>query len=138
MTYRIELDGSAVRIYQTVLEDGEPITWSVEVTRDTADLYRRAVDLAFPAKKATAGTTARFDEFWRAYPKRIAKEAAVKAWKKTNGDKHADQILSHLSAISRSPDWLKHGGSYIPYPATYLNGGYWQSEVEADDLANVT
>lgn len=64
-----------------------------------------------------------FAEFWSAYPRKVAKGDAEKAWKK-----HKPNLAACLSAISiakSSTDWTKDGGQYIPHPATWLNGKRW-------------
>jgi len=72
-----------------------------------------------------------FDEFWKAYPRKVAKPAAIKAWVKLNlNDETFRKILESVKAQSASPDWLKDGGQFIPYPATYLNGRRWEDLFE--------
>lgn len=72
-----------------------------------------------------------FDEFWKAYPKKVAKPAAIKAWAKLNpNDETFRKILESVKTQSASPDWLKDGGQFIPYPATYLNGRRWEDVFE--------
>ena len=70
-----------------------------------------------------------FDEFWKAYPKKKAKEAAKKAWQKLKPDETLGKAI--ITAVLRSvntADWKKDNGKYIPYPATYLNGKRWEDE----------
>lgn len=69
-----------------------------------------------------------FDKFWQAYPRRVAKGAARKAW---------------AAAIKRVPDLLERclrtlawqipangwdGGHYTPHPSTYLNQERYDDE----------
>lgn len=71
-------------------------------------------------------------DFWALYPKREAKEAARKAWHKLNPDEALwATMAAALSAQVASPRWLRDGGQYIPYPATWLNGRRWEDEPEA-------
>ena len=68
-----------------------------------------------------------FDEFWKAYPKKVGKEAARKAFGKVKVP-----IESLLTAIERqkcSDQWTKDNGQYIPNPATWLNQGRWEDEL---------
>jgi hypothetical protein len=67
-----------------------------------------------------------FDEFWRAYPKKVGKDAAIKAWEKLKP--RIDDVMNALSWQVQSPQWFKNNGQYIPNPATYLNQGRWQDE----------
>jgi len=67
-----------------------------------------------------------FDQFWAVYPKKKAKDDARKAWAKRQPS--AELVAVILAAIERQkqhPDWLKEGGRYIPFPATWLNRGQW-------------
>lgn len=72
---------------------------------------------------------ARFTEFWSAYPKKVGKQYALKAWKriKPDADLH-DRIMRAVDAQKRSEQWRRENGRYIPNPATWINGGYWDNE----------
>lgn len=70
-----------------------------------------------------------FDEFWSAYPKKKAKEAARKAWAKLKPDETlGKEIIQAVIESAKTKDWLKENGKFIPYPATYLNGKRWEDE----------
>ena len=70
-----------------------------------------------------------FDEFWKAYPKKKAKEAARKAWVKLKPDETlGKEIIQAVTDSAKTKDWIKENGKYIPYPATYLNGKRWEDE----------
>lgn len=70
---------------------------------------------------------AQFDVFWKAYPKKTAKDDARKAFYKRKPDSEMlQQMLQALETQSASPAWTKDGGQFIPNPATWLNGGRWQ------------
>lgn len=70
-----------------------------------------------------------FDSFWSAYPRKVAKQAALKAFKKLNPDEAllAD-MLAALDWQRTSDDWQRDGGKFIPYPATWLNGHRWEDD----------
>ena len=73
-----------------------------------------------------------FDSFWKAYPKKKAKDDAKKAFDERKPDKALlDLMLSAIAVQSKSDDWLKDAGKFIPYPATWLNDGRWQDEATA-------
>lgn len=75
-----------------------------------------------------------FLKFWNAYPKKTAKQDALKAWKKLNPDEELfNVILSSLEAQKKSPQWTKDNKRFIPYPATWLNGRRWEDEVTYDN-----
>jgi hypothetical protein len=85
---------------------------------------------------ATGGSENRngfFDQFWSAYPRKVAKQAAVKAFKKIK--KPADlmpAILAGIKAQRETYDWQKEDGHFIPYPATWLNGHRWEDKIECE------
>lgn len=65
-----------------------------------------------------------FAEFWSAYPNKKAKGEAEKAWKAMAPDLAV--VLPALGAQRRSEQWMKDGGRFIPYPATWLRGRRWE------------
>lgn len=71
----------------------------------------------------------RFAEFWKAYPKKVGKEAARKAFMKVKPS--ADLLQRMLTAIQeqkQADQWRRDNGQYIPNPATWLNQGRWEDE----------
>lgn len=69
----------------------------------------------------------RFQEFWRAYPRRVGKGTARKAWAKAlkNG---ADAGVM-IAAAKQFAVWKKHTEArWIPHPATWLNAERWDDE----------
>jgi hypothetical protein len=73
----------------------------------------------------------RFDEFWAQYPKKRSKGQAEKAWAKiAPSNALHKQILGSLDLAKRSRDWIKDGGQYVPYPATWLNAKGWEDDYE--------
>ncbi len=78
-----------------------------------------------------------FEKFWAAYPKKTAKQQAIKAWQKLNPDKVLiNAILSSLEQQKRSVQWTKDGGQFIPYPATWLTGRRWEDKLELPPRAS--
>lgn len=72
-----------------------------------------------------------FMRFWQAYPKKKAKDAALKAWKKLKPNSELLKIiLNALEQQKCSAQWQKDGGQFIPYPATWLNGKRWEDAPE--------
>ena len=68
-----------------------------------------------------------FERFWSAYPKKVGKEAARKAFGKVKVP-----VESLLTAIERQKcgnQWSAENGRFIPNPATWLNQGRWEDEV---------
>lgn len=69
-----------------------------------------------------------FDAFWAAYPKKVGKEAARKSFAKVRVP--VDQLISAVERQKCSEQWTKDGGRYIPNPATWLNQGRWEDELD--------
>lgn len=70
-----------------------------------------------------------FEAFWQAYPNKVGKDAAWKAWQKRhpNPDLTA-QILPALAWQRQQERWLTEGGKYVPNPAKWITEGRWQDE----------
>ena len=69
-----------------------------------------------------------FDRFWSAYPKRVGIEAARVAFDKVKVP--IDSLLAAIEQQKKSSQWRKENGRFIPNPATWLNQGRWQDEVQ--------
>jgi hypothetical protein len=81
-------------------------------------------------KDVCAALDANFETFWNAYPRHTNKKAAQSAFNKINPDADLLNImLQSLAAWSKSPQWTKDGGQFIPHPATWLNGRRWEDEM---------
>lgn len=84
-----------------------------------------------PSSPAKSGTKAlvrtyatEFDAWWSAYPRRIKKEAAYRAYQKRR-DEDGRSAEALLRAAERYADWFEaeHGElEYVPYPSSWLNG----------------
>ena len=86
--------------------------------------------------KPPAAVAAGFSEFWSAWPRKVGKAQAEKAWSKLHpSDDLVTAILRAIAAQSRSPQWIKDGGQFIPHPATWLNGRRWEDETSAKPQA---
>ena len=71
-----------------------------------------------------------FEPFWKAYPNKVGKPAARKAWKKIKPVEHEQIIIGILRWIS-CEQW--QNPQFIPYPATFLNQRRWEDEPPATD-----
>lgn len=69
----------------------------------------------------------RFDEFWRTYPRKVAKGAARRAWDKAVKVAKPEQIIMALQMQVAAG--LGKERMYTPYPATWLNGERWEDEI---------
>ena len=70
-----------------------------------------------------------FDEFWAAYPRKVGKDAAARAFAKRRvGVGLLAQMLAAVNAQRDSEQWRRDGGQFIPHPAMWLKEGRWQDE----------
>jgi hypothetical protein len=79
-----------------------------------------------------------FDRFWQAYPRRIGKGSALKAWNRLNPD--VDLFEAMIAAIGwqqHQDAWTKDGGAFIPHPSTWLNARRWEDEHPGDAINGV-
>lgn len=72
-----------------------------------------------------------FEEFWKVYPKKVAKADARKAWLQTK-DVRPDiaKLVYAITAACKTEQWMRGGGQFIPYAATWLRGERWEDELE--------
>jgi hypothetical protein len=66
-----------------------------------------------------------FDAFWQAYPRKVGRKAAIKAWNSAKDRPPLADVLAAVETQKRLPAWTKDGGQFIPHPATWLNQGRW-------------
>ncbi len=78
-----------------------------------------------------------FDAFWAAYPRKVAKASALKAWKKAcTGEAIKDEIMRVLK--EQLPALYERSGKdrqFIPHAATWLNGRRWEDEASLVSLS---
>lgn len=70
-----------------------------------------------------------FEDFWKQYPRKIAKRSALKSWQRLSP---VDQKLA-LDAITNHVAYWKASGTepqYIPHASTWLNQGRFEDELE--------
>ncbi|MBE2211195.1 MAG: helix-turn-helix domain-containing protein [Xanthomonadaceae bacterium] len=69
----------------------------------------------------------RFLEFWKAYPRKDAKQAAEKVWKRKKLSKVAGKIIADvLARVADAGQWTEI--KFTPYATTYLNQERWNDE----------
>lgn len=96
-----------------------------DIDKDNNDKHNDNDDT--PTNRGTYRNGELFEKFWNAYPRKVGKGAAEKAFIKYKPDDSLfDRMLSALSAQKRSEQWHKDGGKFIPYPATWLNQRRWE------------
>lgn len=72
-----------------------------------------------------------FEAFWQAYPRKVGKDAAFRVWRRKRHElPPPEELAAILARQGRCGQWQRDGGQYIPHPATWLNQGRWQDEIE--------
>lgn len=68
-----------------------------------------------------------FEQFWKEYPRKVAKPKVRDKFKKIKPDKNLfEQMMRAIQNQKESRQW-KEG--FIPYPLTWLNQGRWEDEL---------
>lgn len=67
-----------------------------------------------------------FAEFYMAYPRKVAKDAARRAFEKAAKSTDPGVIVEGARRFAADPNLPEK--QYIPYPATWLNDGRWDDE----------
>ena len=91
------------------------------------------IDIDIDKKPPSSTSVDAFGVFWKAYPKKVGKAAALRSWKRSKPDLQA--VLDALKPQVASKQWTKDGGQFIPNPATWINQGRWDDEVAIDGAA---
>jgi uncharacterized protein YdaU (DUF1376 family) len=79
--------------------------------------------------RAPRSTPIGFDQFWEIYPRKTAKQSAIKAWNLHCLTVPIATICAAVEAHKRSRQWTKDGGDFIPHPSTWLNQHRWDDEL---------
>jgi hypothetical protein len=80
-----------------------------------------------------------FKLFWRAFPRKVGKGAAARAWTKIRPSPQlAARIVAAVETQKTWPQWMKNGGEFIPHPATWLNRGSWDDETTVAAVSPVS
>lgn len=102
----------------------------LEIEKSVLLLGEKKGALPKRAGKAAVEINPLFQEFWRAYPKKIGKGIAEKAWTKIAPDGTlADKIIEAVKKAMRFDSRFREE-RYIPHPATWLNGREWLNEYD--------
>lgn len=74
-------------------------------------------------EKSWPRASARFEEFWEAYPQKTGKKPCHERWVKSKFDQFADLIIADVCRRKSSDQRWRDG--YVPNPLTYLNQERW-------------
>lgn len=77
-------------------------------------------------------TVDHFEDFWKAYPRKVKKQDARKAWERINPSPELlAKIKSAIESHRESDQWTRDDGKYIPHPTTWLNQARWDDVLES-------
>ena len=68
-----------------------------------------------------------FDEWYADYPKKVSKQAALKAYRAARKKVDAATLIAGLARSL--PAYAARDRQFIPNPATWLNGGSWDDDL---------
>ena len=91
-----------------------PDTRVTRTIRNQKDISHSADDPAFTA-------------FWSAYPRKVAKPAALKAWRSAKSRPPLADLLAALDRHKGSEQW--QAARFVPHPATWINGQRWDDQL---------
>ncbi|NIF78891.1 hypothetical protein F3J20_16105 [Paraburkholderia sp. Cy-641] len=98
----------------------------VLVRTESIERTEEAVNKTFPHSLRE-----RFDIFWAAYPRKVEKKDAQKAFDKLcPDDMLLEEILTAVEKAKRSSQWSRK--QFIPHAATWLNAARWQDEIDTE------
>jgi len=70
-----------------------------------------------------------FQTFWQLYPRKVAKKQAEKSWKRLSQAEQTE-VLEALPNHIEYWRLKETDKEYIPHPATWLNQGRWEDELD--------
>ena len=75
-----------------------------------------------------------FERFYSKYPRKEAKQAALKAFIKLAPDNELlELMISAVDKHSKTDNWIKDNGNFIPHPATWINKRRWEDEIKTNN-----
>ncbi|NBV24189.1 MAG: hypothetical protein EBS05_20005 [Proteobacteria bacterium] len=99
-----------------------PMSRNVTRGNDNAEAEAEADTPKGAASAACVG----FEAFWEAYPKKVAKPAALKSYRAAiKSGATIEAILEGVKRWASTVDWSKDSGQYIPHPSTFLSQQRW-------------
>ena len=112
---------------KTVLTDVKNVTQAeaeAEADADAEEDKNTSTPQTPPAKpKKTSDESLEFLKFWEAYPRKVGKPNAARAFAKALRTATAEDIMSGL--FTHLPAWAESDPQFTPHPATWLNRNGW-------------
>lgn len=73
-----------------------------------------------------------FDNFWKLYPRKVSKRMAQKIWERMPKDEQ-EAAVEALPVHIRYWQLKETSTEFIPHPATWLNQGRWEDELDMQE-----
>jgi len=80
-----------------------------------------------PRSKKSVSLSDDFLAFWAAYPNKVNKDGAVRAFEGSGASTVLQDVLRAVTLSKASENWQKDNGRFIPHPTTWLNQKRWES-----------
>ncbi|MBR6517098.1 MAG: phage replication initiation protein [Bacilli bacterium] len=98
---------------------------------DTKCIHRR--EETRRAENSINTIYAHFEQFWKAYPKKVSKQKCLKWFESNKPNEQLLKImLEQLEKFKQTKEWQKDNGQFIPYPDTWLRNKRWEDEIIVD------
>lgn len=113
----------------TELDNKTPLT---PLPGETADVAGEEPPEEKPRPTPKPKYSPSFEAWWKAYPKKVGKDAAYRSWKKIGkrGDVSAADLIKAVEAQVAAEHFRgRDGQDFVPNPATWLNQGRWADEI---------
>lgn len=106
---------------------------AMHCTKRCNDICNNIITANTPLSPPTGGERAKtkypedFERFWAAYPRKVDKDRAYRAWRRA-GLQHCDlpDVMTALARWKMSEQWQDE--RYIPHPSVWINNRRWESE----------
>lgn len=86
-------------------------------------------DTDLNSSSSSSSSDSEFEQFWIAFPKKVGKKDAKRAWVKARDKPPLTDLLIALKGQKESAQWQREHGRFIPNPATWLNQGRWGDQL---------
>lgn len=118
--YKSDTSTDRVKRFRERYKDvSETVTVTPPDTETETETDKKIKNTPLPPSRGNDG----FDLFWEAYPRKVGKGAAAKAWRVATRKASADEIVSSVKRFSWPDD-----KQFIPHPSTWLNAERWTDE----------
>lgn len=120
---------------QTVDNHGQTVDFRGQISADAdadghgdaeTETQKQSTSPPVAVSESHSDYSADFEQFWQAYPRKVGKGGAYKAWQHAKDRPCLACLLEVVKTQSNSKDWRKDGGQFIPHPATWLNQRRWE------------